>query len=112
MKIFRNGDWTFYEAIAGDLDIKGEEVKHQGEYIFATGEATNHHHVIKVPRVEDMKLYKTVDGGYIVDLREDATVTHPEHSMKVDLAIPKGMYKLFQRREKDWFSLTTRKVID
>ena len=108
-EIKRNGDWTF---IATDVEAHGKELKHNGTFIFATGEATNHHHAIAVKNKEDMKLTKMSDGSYLITLTAEATVTHPEHSQKKDLYISPGTYKLTQKREKDWFSLATRKIID
>lgn len=105
----RNGDWTFTPT---KDEVKGKEVKHNGSFIFATGEATNHHHVITVPKEEDMTLVKMPDGSFLVKFEKDAVISHPEHSMKNDLIVPAGTYRLNQRREKDWFSLTTRKIID
>lgn len=108
-KVLRNGDWHFVPV---KEKLTGKAQKHKGSYIFAVGEATNHNHVIEVPNVEDMKIYKLADGSYMVDLRAEAKVTHPEHSLKKDLYVAPGRYKLVQRREKDWFQLVTRRVID
>ena len=107
--IKRNGDWHFVPA---NDQMNGELVKHKGSFIFATGEATNHHHDIEVPQVDDMVIWKLPDGSYLVDLRAEATVKHPEHSLKGDLKVAPGTYKLAQRRERDWFQLVTRRVID
>ncbi len=108
-KIYRNGDWTFVPTKG---ELKGELQCHKGSYVFAEGEATGHLHTINVGRVEDMVLTKLPDGSYMVRFSSEATVTHPEHSMKSDLKVPAGTYMLIQRREKDWFTLSTRKVID
>ena len=108
-KIYRNGDWNFTQV---DETLQGEVQKHRGSFVFAVGEATNHHHVITVENEKDMILTKMPNGSYMVELKAKATVSHPEHSLKGDLIVAPGIYKLTQRREKDWFSLTTRKVID
>ena len=92
--------------------VKGETVQHLGTFRFATGEATNHHHEIHVKNPEDMLLTKMPDGSYMVELREVGWITHHEHSMKGDLIVQPGRYKMYQRREMDWFSLAVRKVID
>lgn len=107
--IKRNGDWLIVKV---EEEFKGKELKHNGSFIFATGEATNHHHVITVKKPQDMILTKMADGSYLVELKNEATITHPEHSLKVDIKIKKGTYKIFQKREKDWFSLSTRKILD
>lgn len=108
-KIYRNGDWNIVPLTK---NVSGELVKHKGSFIFATGEATNHHHVITVADPEDMVLTKMPDGSYLVELKSQAKLSHPEHSLKGDLVINPGKYRLNQRREKDWFSLVTRRVID
>lgn len=108
-KTYRNGDWTF---VPTDKKMEGETQKHNGKFIFAEGEATGHLHTIEVPKVDDMVLTKLTDGSYMVSIKTDAVVAHPEHSIKNDLVVPAGTYMLVQRREKDWFSLATRKIVD
>lgn len=107
--IYRNGDWTF---VPTNEELKGEVIKNKKDFTFAEGEATNHFHTIHVPKADDMILTKLSDGSYMVQFNKEARVTHPEHSIKKDLIVPIGTYKLVQRREKDWFQLITRKVID
>jgi hypothetical protein len=106
--IYRNGDWHFIPT----TEKHEENVTHKGSFIFATGEATNHHHVAIVAKPEDMIFTKMPDGSYLVTFHSTARITHPEHSMIQDLFVPAGTYKLLQRREQDWFSLTVRKIID
>lgn len=108
-KLYRNGDWHFVPV---KEEIKGELIKHKGSFTFATGEATNHHHVMEVENAEDMELIKMPDGSYLVNFKKEATIKHPEHSLKTDLKVAPGTYRVIQRREKDWFTLSTRKVID
>lgn len=105
----RNGDWNL---IPTTDKLEGKELAHKGEYVFAEGEATNHFHALKVKDKDDLRIVKLLDGSYIFELKKKGIATHPEHSLKVDLEIPAGTYKLTQRREKDWFQLVTRKVID
>lgn len=105
----RNGDWSF---IPTTEKLEGELQKHNGEYTFAEGEATGHFHKVIVRNKENMIFTKLANGGYMVELKEEGIVTHPEHSMKSDLVVAPGRYILKQRREKDWFQLVTRKVVD
>jgi hypothetical protein len=109
MNSYRNGDWTFIKI--GKCEI-AKPLNHDGEFTFAEGEATGHFHKIIVSDKRDLILTKTATGDYILSLGSEATITHPEHSMKKDLKIPAGFYRLQQRREKDWFANTVRKVID
>ena len=106
---YRNGDWSFV-PFAGE--ITGEKINHnKDEFTFGEGEATNHMHTAHLPK-EDMQFYKQTDGSWLVEFKSEARLTHPEHSMKVDMIVPAGVYKVYQRREKDWFSGAVRKVID
>lgn len=105
----RNGDWSFIQV---NEEIKGELINDSNEFVFAEGEATGHYHKIIVKDKEDMQLVRMPDGSYLVKLIKEARITHPEHSIKKDLLVPPGTYKLKQRKEKDWFTLSTRKVID
>lgn len=107
-KVKRNGDWNI---IPTNEIIKKKEEKHNGRYVFAEGEATNHFHTIVAPKPSDFKIMKT-KYGFLLEVDEEVKITHPEHSLKNDLVVAPGRYKLTQRREKDWFSLSTRKVID
>ena len=108
MNIKRNGDWSF-------IPFNGEmpaESKNEKDFVFAEGEATNHFHIAHVSSPEKMKYTKMSDGSYLVEFFEEATITHPEHSEKVDLKIAPGKYKLVQKREMDWFQNVARKIID
>lgn len=106
----RHGDFTFFPYTG---KIEGEKIEmRDNKFTFAEGEATGHLHTLHVPSLDDMEWYKLPDGGYIVRLHTQGYATHPEHSIKTDLVVPPGMYTVKQRREKDWFSLIVRQVID
>lgn len=112
MKTLRHGDWTFI-PFTEKIPKEAKKIQlTQNNFTFAEGEATGHFHTLHVPKLEDMKFYKMPDDSYFVKILKNGYATHPEHSMKNDLIIPAGIYKLYQRREKDWFSLTTRRVLD
>lgn len=111
----RNGDWSFKKIDESDYNKLSKGLspeKHDGIYTFAEGEATGHLHQTKVKNKENMTFIKMPDGSYLVKLEEEGLVTHPEHSLKVDIKVPPATYRLYKRREKDWFSLATRKVVD
>ncbi len=55
-----------------------------------------------------MTIVKT-DGGYILTLKSEATITHQEH---LPIILAPGVYRSGHEREMDWFSLATRRVID
>lgn len=110
MNSLRHGDWSFFPT---NKKMTGAKIKlTKNEYTFAEGEATNHFHTLHVPSVDDMEWTKLDDCSYMVTLHKDGYATHPEHSMKTDLVVPAGTYIVRQRREKDWFSLSVRRVID
>ena len=56
-----------------------------------------------------MEIYRTTDGGMIMCLKREATISHEEHKI---IKVPAGDYKLYNEREMDWFSLSVRRVID
>lgn len=89
--------------------VEGEKVKHAGSVTLAYGEATGHHHTISVPNIEDMDAVKLPDGGWLLTLRAEGTLLHQEH---LPIIVPPGTYRIGREREKDWFSLATRKVVD
>lgn len=111
---YRNGDWTILEVNDEYISSikKLEKVESKKEQVFAEGEATNHFHIATVKDKRDMEFSRMPDGSFLVILKDEATITHPQHSIKVDLKVPPGKYVFYKRREKDWFQLTTRKVID
>ena len=106
----RNGDWSFHEIDQKEYEKLVKIGKIHNSDVFAEGEATGHLHAVKT--AGNMTIHKLPDMSYVISLDDDAVATHPEHSMKVDLKVPKKKYLLYQRREKDWFSLVTRRVLD
>ena len=90
-------------------EIKGNKVTHVGKFTLAEGETTGHKHVITVPSVDDMDVFKTEDGGMFLVLRKEGIVTHEEHP---PITVAPGTYRIDREREVDHFSKTTRKVID
>lgn len=104
-KYFRHGDINFAPF---NGKIKGKKIKHNGIFIFGLGETTGHKHVISVPTINDMEVFET-SFGRIFRLKTSGTLSHEEHDT---INIPAGDYKQIQEREKDWFSLSVRRVID
>lgn len=85
--------------------VTGDVQKHSGSFIVGYGEATGHHHKV---HCDDMQVLKT-DKGYILVLGSQGRVTHQEHK---DIVLSPGTYVVEHEREKDWFSLATRRVVD
>ena len=53
-KVYRQGDVSLIPT----EKVKGEKVKHEGSFVLAEGEATGHAHIITVPSVDNMAIYK------------------------------------------------------
>lgn len=107
---YRHGDFSLVPFTG---KIEGEKKENKSTtFTFGEGEATNHFHTATVPKMDDMSWYKQSDGSWIVEFKKDATLKHPEHSMKVDMIVPAGVYKVYQRKEMDWFKMAVRKVVD
>jgi hypothetical protein len=107
----RHGDITFYEISETEFNkMKREKVEHKGSYILSEGEVTNHKHVLTVPNIMDMDIFKTEDGGYVFQLKGEGSVVHEEHKK---LTFSPNYYRVSKERELDHFSQSIeRKVID
>ena len=114
MTNLRHGDWLLkaVDALPEGLKEAKNKVQSDTTFRFATGEASNHHHEVTVKVPEHMEWFSDEPGNYYVKLTEEGIATHPEHSMKVDLVVPAGIYKVYQAEEFDWFQMVARKVID
>ena len=100
------GDIPFF-PYSGEM--KGEKVTHNGSIVLALGEHTGHKHVITIPDIMDMTAYKTADGGWILQLKSEAQLSHNQHG---PLTIKPGTYRVGKEREMDWFQSVKRDVID
>ena|SRR3990167_1666209 len=99
--LYRHGDLLLYPV----KELKGEEVKNNGQFILAEGETTGHKHLL----VADRMTIKQDQNGYYISLEKPGTLTHEEHKT---LEIQPGKYFVRKEREKDWFSQAVRKVQD
>lgn len=104
MQHYRHGDIPLYPI----KKASGELLKHDGSFVLALGEATGHHHKIAVRNPADMEIRQTA-VGYVLILKSEGMLTHEEHGA---ITVRPGTYRVGREREKDWFSLTTRRVID
>jgi len=105
-KFSMQGDVPIYPY---EGEITGELKKHNGSFILAYGEKTGHHHTISVAEPSTMEIRELPNGNFILDLKAKATIKHQEH---LDIQVLPGIYRIGREREKDWFSLSVRKVID
>lgn len=105
---FRNGDWNFTQV---ERMREGTKIKCKNIFVFSKSPVTGNQHEIFVEK-DNIEVIQVPNGAYCISFKSDLTVKHQEHSTKNDLIIPPGIYMLTQRQEKDWFTLSTRKVID
>ena len=89
--------------------VKGEVIKHNGEFVLAYGETSGHAHRVKVANPEQMVVIKDKDGNVYLKFTREGKLTHEEHETHV---ITPGWYKLNHEREHDYFSNNTRRVQD
>ena len=103
--IIRHGDVSFYPT---ELPKTAKLVKKTSEFTFAFGETTGHNHTMVAEPACQFKVME-VDGQryYVIDA--PVKLTHPEHKT---IILDPGTYIQNQEQEKDWFSLSVRKVID
>ncbi len=105
MKIYRHGDLAFHFV----KETSGEILKHNGSFVAAEGETTGHKHLIEVNNKNDLIIKKDTNGNYYFELINDGQISHEEHKT---IVLPRGKYKMLHEQEKDWFSLSVRKVVD
>jgi hypothetical protein len=102
---YRHGDVPFHPI----EELKGKKIKHNGEHILAWGDKTGHNHKIIVEDPTTLDIYQVSENTWCLDLRSNATVTHPEHKT---LEIIPGRYFVGREREVDPFTQAVRQVID
>lgn len=112
MQFYRHGDIGFRPA---EKIPKGAKTEERSSYIVAYGEATGHHHELRVPVAPKKKAKPTIsihtcaDGRRFVELNYGTALDHPEHGL---LTLEKGVYEIIQERERDPFESAIRRVID
>lgn len=100
MKFKHQGDIKFVPFTG---KVTGAEK--QNKVTVGWGETTGHTHDVFC---DDMKVVKT-DAGFILVLGSEGTVRHQEHK---EIKLAPGTYIVRHERERDWFQMTNRKVID
>jgi hypothetical protein len=105
MKHYRHGDISFHPV----KKASGEIIKHNGSFVVAQGEATGHHHRLKVADPSDLVIRRDEHGNMYFELLAPGSLVHEEHGT-IELA--PGTYRQEQEREKDWFALRVHRVVD
>lgn len=101
---YRHGDISFHPI--DELPENLKEIKHDGEYILAYGEATGHHHKIVGDRLE---IFQDSEGRHYLKVNVPSDLTHQEHHT---ITFQPGIYRQEQEREFDYWQLAVRRVID
>ena len=111
MIIKRHGDLMIVAISKNSVSLEGgEKVKETKSLVLAEGETTGHKHILDVPNLGDMDVYKLVDGSWLLSLKKDGVIIHEEHG---NIVLPQMQdYIVYKKREKDWFSGAVRKIID
>ncbi|MGV8131819.1 MAG: hypothetical protein ACP5N7_07005 [Candidatus Pacearchaeota archaeon] len=102
---YRHGDIAF---IKEDIDIINLKKIGEKQFTVAEGEATGHHHVITATK-GTVDIYEGKNGEMVISVNGTAVLTHPEHK---ELTFQTGIWKVDREQEYDYFSLSTRKVLD
>lgn len=105
IKTIRHGDIPLHKI--DKLPEGLTKISSKEEHILAEGETTGHMHRLKCAEKVDM--FTDTFGNRYVAINGKATVSHEEHKT---LIIDPGVYRIGKEREKDWFSLSVKKVID
>lgn len=105
-KVYRNGDLPI---VSTKEKIIGKKVTHNGNFVLALGEKTNHRHLITAERPQDMVIYDLGNGCWLLDLKTQAKISHEEHKT---IVLEPQKYIVGREREYDYFQNAARKVID
>jgi hypothetical protein len=86
--LFRHGD-----VLIQQVDTLPQDVERVAEPVLAYGEVTGHSHQIEDPA--KVALWRSVEGLFL-QVFEPTRVIHEEHQ---PIALPVGIYKVWQQRE-------------
>ena len=115
MKYKRSGDHYFHKIDKMPEGLK--KIKHNGIFVFGTGEASNHNHIITVDKVDNLIIKQDINGIFYFKLKTNGWLKHIEgNSTKTadhkPIKIEPMIWRQVPEREVDIFSQTIRKVID
>ena len=87
--MWRQGD--IFMAAVSDIPENAEKLAHG---VLAEGEITGHAHRIADPR--QAELYRHSGRLYLRVMGEEAAIVHDEHH---EIALPRGLYRVWRQRE-------------
>lgn len=105
MNTYRHGDLTFTPV----SKTEGENITHNGSYVLAVGEHTNHRHVITAERPRDLIVTKDALGNLYLSVKTSARISHEEHKT---ITLNPGIYRMGHEREFDYFKGEIERVQD
>lgn len=102
--IYRQGDViiSLIDALPKNLKV----IECRDKFVLAEGEATGHKHLLIG---EKMRILQDENGGFYLDLKDKAQLTHEEHKT---ITILPGIYKVGREQEYDYFLQEIRQVND
>jgi len=103
---YRHGDISFHKVEALPKEVK--LFKKCSSFVAALGETTGHKHLITATK-EALEIYKNEKGEIYLVIGDKTIITHEEHR---PVKFKKGVYKMANEREYDWFAKNTVRVLD
>lgn len=105
--MIRHGDVNLHRV----AEARGIEVKHDGSFVLARGEATGSVHTLEVEKSDDLVVRQDANGDLYFVVKAEGKVTHTsDHDT---LTIEPGIYRQVPEREVDHFAdSVVRKVVD
>ena len=107
MHTYRHGDLSFHPLEKAPKNIK--EIKKDGSFVLALGEATGHKHVLTEEKPGSFNVYQDEKDRYVLQVVSPSRINHQEHKT---LVIEPGWYVQEREREMDWFSQAVKQVVD
>ncbi len=113
----RSGDHYFIAIDEKDVPKNLKKIKHGKTFVFGTGEASNHHHIIVADRENVFDIMRDEAGTEYYQIKGDVKLMHTVGN-SLDVADHKtitqkpGWYVHVPEREVDIFSKVVRKTVD
>ena len=108
-KMIRQGDVLVMQARKSAITKAHTEVKDARGAVLAEGEATGHHHRIKLPGVALLRAEGVSDAVLTVPRDVVALLEHEEHGT---IEIGGGTHVVRRQREYNWAEKSSRRVED
>jgi hypothetical protein len=107
--MIRQGDVLVMKTTKAAITAKHKETKDARGAVLAEGEATGHHHRVKLPGVTMLRAEGISDAVLTVPRDVIALLEHEEHAT---IEIGGGTHVVRRQKEYDWASKSSRRVED